>query len=84
VTLYPNPVFNNLWLTLKNKNLNTDSLIEINNINGVKVGKQNIKLENGNKTFKVKTNELKAGIYYIDIIYNDTTESYKFLKALKN
>ena len=84
VTLYPNPVLNNLWLTLKKQNVNTDILIEINNSNGVKVSKQNIKLENGNRTLKVKTNELTTGIYYVHIIYNDKIETHKFFKVSKD
>jgi hypothetical protein len=84
VTLYPNPVLNNLRLTLKKQNINTDILIEINNSNGAKVSKQNIKLENCNRTLKVKTNELTTGIYYVHIIYNDKIETHKFLKVSKD
>ena len=83
IRIYPNPVFDNLWIDIKKTIGNTSVLIEIKNINGVVLSKQKVNLQRENSLVNIKTNKLKAGLYYINFIYNDVEKIYKFLKVNK-
>ncbi|MCL5128528.1 T9SS type A sorting domain-containing protein [Algibacter sp. L4_22] len=78
ISLYPNPVLNDLKISLVNTNLNVDKTkITLYNINGQKV--LETKSENLNE-IKLNLSHLNSGLYLLSISDNNVTITRKIVK----
>ncbi len=72
ISVYPNPATNVIYLS----GIEQECDVEIYNIQGTAL--QYVHLENGNEGIDVSS--LKSGIYLLEVSYNNTTKTMRFLK----
>lgn len=75
ISLYPNPVENELNIELKN---NENAIVNIYNVNGVIFDSHIITSESNKLT--INTSELINGVYIIELVQNGITYKEKFIK----
>lgn len=79
INLYPNPASETLFLNYES--LITDELkINITDINGEEIKNTNSEVFIGTNQLQINIENLNSGIYFIDVITNNTTKKLKFIK----
>ncbi|MDH7444153.1 T9SS type A sorting domain-containing protein [Aquimarina sp. 2201CG14-23] len=80
--VYPNPFDNKVFIEEENKGINETTVIDIYNINGVKVLEYNSGNQNqiSQKQYNLDTSHLKKGIYYCYIRQGNKSYSKTILK----
>ncbi|NUM31976.1 MAG: T9SS type A sorting domain-containing protein [Bacteroidetes bacterium] len=77
--LFPNPANGLISVYLKNKSASNNINIEIYDITGVKICCKN-ELNANDNCLKINTTDLKNGMYYLKIYFENFTETIKFEK----
>ncbi len=77
--IYPSPAIENIKIQINYTN-NTNAIIEINDLNGKVVKKENITLINGLTEKTININQLKVGTYFVKVIAANEISVERFLK----
>ena len=79
ISLYPNPVIDELNIELNTENSDNITL-EIYNYNGQIVYSENNNLNSGSNTIRMNASQFSAGMYFVKISGNNVYETLRFVK----
>ncbi|MCY7290732.1 MAG: T9SS type A sorting domain-containing protein, partial [Ferruginibacter sp.] len=81
--IYPNPVQDNMQLTIRNVTKNKTAQIVITDVLGRVISTQNINLQSGINTINAQAQQLQKGIYFVKVILSGGKTSVQKIEKVR-